>query len=113
MANFAPLINDKPIDPVDNRLTYGLDFINIIGTSGTLTSPSAALTSSATSAGVSLTSVAVTNTSQVTFIPTVASSQQAHSRWDGDGKKFLVTVTVQNSGGKKLQRSGKIWIAQR
>ncbi|NIR50014.1 hypothetical protein GWO43_16065 [candidate division KSB1 bacterium] len=112
MANFAKVINDQPMDPTDDRQTYGIDFINIIGTTGTLTNPTATHTAT-TGLGLTLNDVAVSNTSQITFRPSISAGQQSNTAWDGDGTKILITLTGENSAGRKLQRSGFLHIAQR
>lgn len=113
MPNFAELINTPPMDPVDNRFFYGLDFVDVITDGDTLANPTATIEAAGTTAGVTITNVVLTETTKIVFKVAVSVGQQSNARWDGDGRKYLVTVLIENAAGDPIERSGLIWIAQR
>lgn len=114
MANFAGLINSPPMDPSDTAgVDFALDFVDVLPTGWTMSSPTATIEQAGTDAGVTLSSVNVTETTKVTFRAAVSSGEQSNTRWDGDGQKYLVTIKVEDGSGNELHRSGFLWIAQR
>jgi len=113
MANFAELINDPPMDPVDNRFFYGLDFVDVVTDGDTLSNPTATIEADGTTDGVTISSVVLTEVTKIVFKVAVSGGQQSNARWNGDGRKYLVTVLIENTAGDPIERSGFIWIAQR
>ena len=101
------------MDPKDERLFYGIDFVNVIDDGGTIVNPVATIDVGTSGVVVTLNDITLSDTTKVLFRPSVASGDQSNEVFDEDGLKALVTITVDDATGKPVQRSGFLWIAQR
>ena len=113
MSNFAELMNDIPMDPTDARFFFGIDLVDVVDDAGTIVNPTATIDAAGIAAGVTLNDVAISNSTQVTFRPTVSGAEQNNARWNGNGQKFLVAITIEDAFARKIERSARLWIAQR
>ena len=113
MPDFAELINTPPMDPLDHRFFFGLDFVNVLTDGDTFVNPTATVDADGIAAGVTLSNVNITETTKIVFKAAVSSDQQDNDRWNGGGQRYVVATTGENAAGDKIERSGLLWIAQR
>ena len=113
MPDFSELINTPPMDPLDNRFFFGLNFVNVVSDGDTLANPTATVDAAGIAAGVTLSNVQLTETTKIVFKAAVSPGQQDNDRWNGGGQRYVVAITIENAAGDKIERSGLLWIAQR
>ena len=86
MPDFAELINTPPMDPLDNRFFFGLNFVNVVSDGDTLANPTATVDAAGIAAGVTLSNVQLTETTKIVFKAAVSPGQQDNDRWSGAAK---------------------------